>query len=105
MKKSSGSGDRPRPTSFFPEADLGWAMGVQPNQTPQVSWSGNRAPVLQSMPASVDLARWRRRPPNRGAMDGRIGLAAHYAARKPRASTEWAGRGIRDGLGGIHPRK
>ena len=35
MKKSSGSGDRPRPTSFFPEADLAWAMGVQPNQTPK----------------------------------------------------------------------
>ena len=34
MKKSSGSDDRPRPTSFFPEADLDWAMGVQPNQTP-----------------------------------------------------------------------
>jgi len=41
MKKSNGSGDRPRPTSFFPEADLGWAM-AHPNQTP---WS---APVNAS---------------------------------------------------------
>lgn len=73
MKKSSGSGDRARPISFFPGVDFVWAMGVQPNQTPKIS--SNRTPirrheVLQPVPTSVDLARWWRRRLIEPWMDG-----------------------------------
>ena len=68
MKKSSGSGDRPRPISLLPGADFAWVMGVQLDQAPN-SWRAirtrdpiRRHEVLQSVPTSVDPASWRRRP-------------------------------------------
>ena len=62
MKKSSGSGDRPRPTSFFPEADLAWAMGVQPNQTPKCPGVETAHPNQAPRSAPVNASQCRSRP-------------------------------------------
>jgi len=102
MKKSSGSGDRPRPISLLPGADLAWVMGVQLNQTPN-SWRANRTrdPIRRHealQPVSISLAG--EEDPNR-VMNGQIGLAA----RIPRANTEWTGSRIWVWLEGMHPRK
>lgn len=60
MKKSSGSGDRPRPTSFFPGADFAWAMGVQPNQTPQKFLEDKPHPRNQAPRSTLVSANQRR---------------------------------------------